>query len=81
MNYTKSGLAELQAQLADYEEKLTKGIQTAIKHVKTVHGSTLLAVPDDLEERLLDATDRGDLVIREDGAVNFANNIAKTESN
>lgn len=77
MNYTKSGLADLQAQLADYEDKLKKGIATAAKHVKAIHNSTLMAVPEDLEERLLDATDRGDLVIREDGAVHFASGAAK----
>lgn len=71
MEYTYQGLRDLEDELAEYRQIFETGIATATKHVKAVHMSTLLDVPDDLEQRLWDATDRGDLIIRADGAVSF----------
>lgn len=64
MNITKS---ELSKQEATFEA----GIDKAIEHIKLVHMSTLLAVPEDLRQRLYDATDAGTLIITEDGDVQF----------
>lgn len=71
MEYTHKGLEDLEKQLAEYRDIFEKGIKTATEHVKAIHLSTLLNVPDDLEQRLWDASDRGDLIIRKDGAVSF----------
>lgn len=71
MEYTHKGLKALEEQLAEYRSIFETGIATATDHVKAVHLTTLMNVPDDLEQRLWDATDRGDLIIREDGAVSF----------
>ncbi len=71
MEYTHKGLEELEKQLAEYKRIFEAGIATATEHVKAIHLTTLLSVPDDLEQRLWDASDRGDLIIREDGAVSF----------
>lgn len=65
MNITKT---ELDKKLATFEA----GIDKAEEHIKLIHMSTLLAVPDDLRERLYKATDAGTLVISEDGDVEFA---------
>lgn len=65
MNITKK---ELDKQLATFEA----GIDKAEEHIKLIHMSTLLAVPDDLRERLYNATDAGTLIISDDGDVEFA---------
>ena len=64
MNITKQ---QLDKNTATFEA----GIDKAIEHIKLVHLTTLLAVPEDLRERLYAATDAGTLVITEDGEVQF----------
>lgn len=69
--YTQSELKKLQKELLEYETIFNKGIEAAVDHVSTIHMSTLLNIPTDLDQRMKDASDRGDLIIREDGAIQF----------
>lgn len=64
MNLTKSKLDE---QHRIFEE----GIDKAIEHIKLIHISTLLDIPDDIRERLYKATDEGTLVVTQKGDVEF----------
>lgn len=66
MSITKSDL--------DKKNKLfEEGINRAIDHIKLIHISTLIALPDDedLRKRMYDATDAGTLVITDEGDVQF----------
>lgn len=66
MSITKS---ELDKRTKLFEE----GIERAIEHIKLIHISTLIALPDDedLRKRMYDATDAGTLVITDEGDVKF----------
>ena len=75
--FTQQGLKALQQEVELYEKMLNDGVKSAVEHVTTIHQATLVAVPEDIKQRMLDATDRGDLVIREDGAISFVNEINK----
>lgn len=70
MNITKS---EIDKRTRTLEE----GIDKAIDHIKLIHISTLIALPDeeDLRKRLYDATDNGTLIITEEGDVQFTKGI------
>ena len=54
-------------------ELFEQGIDRAIDHIKLVHISTLIALPedDDLRKRLYEATNSGTLVITDEGDVKF----------
>lgn len=70
MNITKS---ELDKRNKAFEE----GIDRAIEHIKLIHISSLISLPDDddLRKRMYDATDAGTLVITENGDVQFTKGI------
>lgn len=70
MNITKS---EIDRRTKTLEE----GIDKAIDHIKLIHISTLIALPDeeDLRKRLYDATDNGTLIVTEEGDVQFTKGI------
>lgn len=70
MNITKS-------EIDKRTKTLEEGIDKAIDHIKLIHISTLIALPDeeDLRKRLYDATDNGTLIVTEEGDVQFTKGI------
>lgn len=70
MNITKS-------EIDKRTKTLEEGIDKAIDHIKLIHISTLIALPDeeDLRKRLYNATDNGTLIVTEEGDVQFTKGI------